>query len=456
MKEIDGSSALLLGYGIEAQSTHRYLKTNYRDLAIGIADRDTTIEPIFETEKTYLGENYLAHLAEFDIIVRSPGVPLKTPELQQAMAEGARLTSAVNIFFSECPGVVVGVTGTKGKSTASALIESILSKKYKDVRLVGNIGKPALDYLPNSNGESIFVAELSSYQLEDIRYSPPYAVLLDIKQEHLDHHGSFEEYVKAKQKIVEHQGKDGHVIFNKDDDFNKSLVQSIESQRVTFSTEDNGEASTYVKNGKIYCRFSVANSEKTIEIMNVSDISLLGKGNLQNVLAAITVGMLFDVLPSDIRRAVKEFKALDHRLQYIGEKNGIRFYDDSLATIPEAVINALEALGQDVTTLIAGGFDRGISFEEFGEYLACSGLQNLILFPTTGDKIWTEVEQHKKEKKLPQKFYVHTMKEAVEIALANTPPGKICLLSPASPSFGIFKDYADRGNQFKGLLGLGD
>ena len=214
MKELDGSSILLLGYGREGKSTHTYLHNNHPNKSVSIADKNTAIEPIMKPEKLYLGDNYLAHLSEFDVIVRSPGIPARTPELQKAMADGKKVTSEMNIFFDECPSVVVGITGTKGKSTTSSLITSILSQKYQDVRLVGNIGTPALDQLPKANGDSIFVAELSSYQLEDIRFSPIYAVLLGIEEEHLDHHGSFDAYKQAKRKILEYQDENGYVIFN--------------------------------------------------------------------------------------------------------------------------------------------------------------------------------------------------------------------------------------------------
>lgn len=454
MKEIDGSSALLLGYGREGKSSHAYLHDHYPNVAIGIADKNIGIIPLFEPEQIFLGDEYLNHMAEFDVIVRSPGVPSSTPELQQAVKEGRKITSETNIFFSECPGVVVGVTGTKGKSTTSSLITHILAQQYPDVRLVGNIGKPALDHLSKATSDTIFVAELSSYQLEDIGYSPKYAVMLGINQEHLDHHGSFNDYIKAKQRIVGNQEQDDYVIFNEENNLNKSLIDSAKSQRITFSTNSQDQVRVYVRNGSIYYR-NESGTQEDIEIMPLSELPLLGRGNLENVLAAITVSTLFDVSPEDIRKAIREFEPLQHRLEYIGEKNGIHFYDDSLATIPEAAINALDALGSDVETLIAGGFDRGISFEVLGKYIAAvSELKNLILFPTTGEKIWNAVENNRKERSLPDRFDVSIMEDAVAIALAHTSPGKICLLSPASPSFGIFKDYADRGDQFKKLLGL--
>lgn len=454
MKEIVGSSVLLLGYGREGQSTHKYIRSKYPDKSIGIADKNPGIKPLFEAERVYVGEEYLAHLSEFDVIVRSPGIPANTPELKQAVVDGKKVTSETNIFFSECPAIVVGVTGTKGKSTTSSLIASILGEQYDDVRLVGNIGKPALDQLPNTTKDSIFVMELSSYQLEDIRFSPQYAVMLGIKQEHLDHHGSFDAYIQAKKKIVEYQGEEEYVIFNSNNDVNRSLLEHTESKKVTFATDDHSKAATNVRDGKIYYKSESFVSSGEIEIMDISEIPLLGKGNLENVLAAVTVGMLFGVPPDLIKKAVKEFKTLDHRLQYVGEKNGIRFYDDSLATIPEATINAMEAFGEDVETLIAGGYDRGIDFSKLGAYLSKrKGLKTLILFPTTGEHIWKAIlDASTENESLPTKYNVKSMEEAVGIAFDNTSAGKTCLLSPASASFGLFKDYADRGDRFKNAV----
>lgn len=438
----------MLGYGREGKSTHAYLIENHPEKRIGIADKNPDVTVDLPAEEIYLGEDWLSHLESFDVIVRSPGIPFKLPELQRAIEGGKKVTSETNIFFSECPGLVIGITGTKGKSTTSALISDILKRGYDDVRLLGNIGNPPLDGLPEATEKTLFVLELSSYQLEDARYSPSYAVVLGIKQEHLDRYGTFKNYVAAKTNVVRHQKVEDYVIYNDDDPSVEPLTNSTSAIHVTFSMKD-GNSTTNIRGGKIYYHFEGIDTE----IMDISEIRLLGKGNLENVLAAITVGMLFNVDPKLIKEAVKEFKSLEHRIEYVGEKNGIRFYDDSIATIPEAAINAIDAFGQDVETLIAGGFDRGIDFSSFGEFLANHPhIKNLILFPDTGVKIWKALTKYLGDRKMPQRFDVSTMREAIAIALESTSPGKICLLSPASPSFGIFRDFIDRGNQFKSSL----
>lgn len=441
MKELDGQSALILGYGREGKSVHRFIRATLPEVRVGIADEER-VEPEEEGARLHFGESYLGNLSDYDIVIRSPGISFFAPEIQEAIREGKKVTSGTNIFFSECPGTIVGVTGTKGKSTTSTLISHILRTTYPDTRLVGNIGKPALDHLTGASDETLFVAELSSHQLEDARYSPQIAVVLAIVPEHLSRHGSFEAYVEAKTNIVRFQKPEDTVIFNPNHAVTKNLVETSAGRKFRYSI-DSSDVDCFVRDGKIFVEGD--------EVMSVAEIPLLGRGNLENVLAAVAVGRIMGVDLPKIRAALKEFKALPHRLEYVGEKNGIVFYNDSLATIPEATINALESLGENVETLIVGGYDRGLDFSKLGKYLAKrSGLRSLILFPTTGEKIWQAIQNQMKTTRL-QKFNVDSMEEGVRIALENTSSGKICLLSPASASFGIFKDYEDRGNQFKNL-----
>ncbi len=418
MNEIVGEKVLIAGYGVEGQSTHKYLRENFPQLKIGIADKQQ-VEPQLPADLgVFSGENYLDKLDGFDTIIRSPGI--SPSQLKNFIGQ---VTSATNIFFSKVLGKTIGVTGTKGKSTTATLIAQVLKKQYSDVRLVGNIGNPSLLELKNSNRETFFVIELSSQQLEDVNYSPHIAVLLAIYPEHLNAHGNFENYMAAKARLVKFQKPTDYVIFNPDNEVIKTIVQTTRSQKIEFVKD--------------------IDQEKT---------HLPGPGNRENLRAAITVGNLLGIQPEKTQEALAEFKGLPHRLEFVGEENGVKFYNDSLSTIPEALINAMEALGSDVETVIAGGYDRGLDFINLGEYLANKpGFKNLILFPTTGEKIW-EAVKNANPQTIINKFDVESMEEAVKIAFEKTSPGKICLLSPASPSFGIFKDYADRGNQFKNLV----
>lgn len=389
--EIKGNNILLLGYGRENQSAERFLRKSYPNLSISIRDKKDNC-------------NYLENLQMYDAVVRTPGIP---PEKINA----PYVTTAVNIFFSLSPGVTIAVTGTKGKSTTSALITDILKQKYKDVRLVGNIGNPMLDHIDAATKETIFVVELSSHQLSDIKYSPHVAVVLNIFPEHLDYYSSFEEYVAAKSNIVAFQTNKDLVVYDGLNKWASEIAQKSKGKKI-----------------------AVVQTEKD-----------------RNVEAALAVADIFTV-PGDLAlQAVAAFKPLAHRLEFVGEFKGIKFYNDSLATVPEATIYALGALGEGVSTLIAGGFDRGLDYSELGKFLAKrDSLKNLILFPDTGEKIQKAVlSADPNHLSLIAYHLSPTMEDAVSFAYGHTPPGKICLLSPAAASFNMFRDYADRGEQFK-------
>lgn len=448
MEEIIGSSILIVGYGLEGKSIHQYLHKHYPTKKIGIADQKE-IKPIIElpADQLYFSKDYLQNIHQYDLIIKSAGIPPGLPELQKYIKSGKRITTETNIFFSKCPGKIVGVTGTKGKSTTSSLISTILSQKYTDVRLVGNIGRPALDYLEGSDSGTIFVMEISSYQLEDIHYSPHIAVLLAVFQEHLNYHGNLLKYIKAKSNIFKYQTLQDSIIFNPSHKVVSEIVSKSETKKFKYSLYPREDAVCYLKEKDIIVR---TKHGETKAVLKRNEIPLLGEGNLENTIAAITTGILFKVPLTKIRTAVLNFKSLEHRLELVGEYNGIRFYNDSLATIPEATINALKALGNDVETLIVGGYDRGIDFSKLGLYLGKSQLKSLIVFSPSGQRIWGEIVKSFLKKELNLKKYeASSMEEAIRIAFETTLPGKICLLSPASSSFGLFRDYQERGELFK-------
>lgn len=393
--EIQGSRILIVGYGREGKSVHAWLKQHYPDAKITIADKKTD------------GDGYLDHIAEYDTVIRSPGVPARL------LAKARHVTTATNIFFSLVVGKTIGVTGTKGKSTTSSLIAHILKTHFSDVRLVGNIGIPMLDHLEGASADTVFVIELSSHQLEDIRYSPHVAVILNIVPEHLDYYPDFDSYKRAKANIVQYQEPSDVVIYG----------TSVEA-------------------------LAAGSRGQKIPIVDVPlpDSSLLG--NKENKMAALSVAHAFDVSEEHIKQAFATFSPLPHRLELVGEFGGITFYNDSLATIPEAAIHALATFGDRVGTLIAGGYDRHIDFTALGAYLATHPVDTLILFPDTGEKIWAAIMAANPDTTI-QKYGVSSMEDAVKLAYTHTLSGKICLLSPASASYNLFRDYADRGDQFR-------
>jgi UDP-N-acetylmuramoyl-L-alanine---L-glutamate ligase len=423
LEELKNKKILIVGRGIEGNATYKYLKKKLLNCVIDIVDQKD-------------GVNYLDQQAKYDIAVKSPGVKselLKIP-----------YTTATNIFLVNAKAKVIGITGTKGKSTTSTLIYEMLKKQELNVYLGGNIGQSPLDFIDNLDEDSWTVLEMSSYQLSDSKFSPHIAVVLMISSEHLDYHKTQEAYVAAKRNILKFQTSQDFAVINKD------YLASHESDVYTLAKIFQVSREREVGNG-CFVKDEIAwfsRDEKKEKIIETNKIKLLGLHNLENVCSASCAAILAGASIKNIAQVLEEFGGLEHRLEFVGEKNGVTFYNDSLATIPEAAIEAMEAL-PDAETLIAGGHDRGLDYSILGQYLNKGQIKTLILFPPSGVRIWEEVCKSTSEGNRPEKFEVKTMEQAVRIAAAETTPGKIALLSPASASFGIFKDYKDRGDQFK-------
>ncbi|MCH7804356.1 MAG: UDP-N-acetylmuramoyl-L-alanine--D-glutamate ligase, partial [Acidobacteria bacterium] len=312
--------------------------------------------------------------------------------------------------------------------------------------LAGNIGEPPLPHLSAVSGNTFFICELSSHQLDRLCSSPHIAVLLNIVPEHLDYYEGFSEYTAAKENITRFQNDSDFFVYNADFPLPRTIASRTRARLVPFSAKGPVQSGGYVRDGTIV--FAQKGTEE--EILSCSEIPLLGSFNVQNVLAATVVGRLLGVPAHTIRSAVRAFRALPHRLELVGTYGGIEFYDDSLATAPEACLVALETLGSDVQTLILGGHERNLDFSELGKRLVSSTVDVLILFPPTGKRIWDSVISNRSpETQVPKAFFVDTMEEAVRLAFEHTQPGKICLLAPASASFGSFRDYLDRADSFK-------
>lgn len=396
---------LILGFAREGRDVLKFLRAHFPEKVFGIADQKTSLPNLPKKRiRVHLGKNYLKALRQYDVVVRSPGVPIRM--LSPLLKKGQQLTSETDLFFSVCQGTIVGITGTKGKSTTASLIYSILKKGGKKAKLVGNIGRPALGFLARQSPQDIFVFELSSAQLEGLKQSPHVAVLLNVYAEHLNHHGSFAKYVRAKANIARHQSRGDFFIYNRESKIASRIAKLSKARKIPFSPKSN-------------------------------------PGFLAPLEPAILVGRLFGVAEGTIKDAMYAFKPLSHRLEYIGTFKGICFVNDSLATIPEATMGALDLMGNQAATLIAGGYDRGVNMNKLAKRIEKSPLQTLILFPDTGKKILYALK-----KKPKNVFEVKTMKEAVRLCYGHTPKGKTCLLSPAASSFNLFKDYEDRGNQF--------
>jgi UDP-N-acetylmuramoylalanine--D-glutamate ligase len=423
LEELKNKKILVVGAGVEGNAVEKYLRLHLRGVRLNIIDQKD-------------GENYLDSQKNYDIAVKSPGVKAELLTIPYA--------TPTNIFMSNAKGKVIGITGTKGKSTTTTLIYKMLEKQGLDAYLGGNIGQSPLDFIDNLNDNSWTILEMSSFQLGDLKISPHIAVVLMITSEHLDYHKTFENYIDAKRNILRFQKESDFAVINKDYPASHESDINTIGQIFRVSRESEVGNGCFVEGETVWFN---RNGEK-VKIIETGKIKLLGKHNLENVCAASCAAILAGVSIPNVAKVLEEFGGLEHRLEYVGEKNGVIFYNDSLATIPEAAIEAMEAL-PDTETLIAGGHDRGLSYSSLGQYLNKGQIKTLILFPSSGTRIWEEVCKTTSEEGRPEKFDVKTMGQAVRIATAETTPGKIVLLSPASASFGIFKDYKDRGNQFK-------
>src|SRR5215471_10913921 len=440
LEDLEQQSILILGFGTEGQATYNFLRKRWPTKPLSVADQRKIDEFPDEVARRVqddpalmlnLGPRYLDSADGYNctVIIKTPGIPASTEAILRACKVGCKLTSHSQIFLSNYPREkVIGVTGTKGKSTTTALIHHILICSGIPAELVGNIGQPPLARIDAVSNDTYFVHEFSSHQLAEIETSPHIAVLLNIVPEHLDYYATFAEYAAAKENITKFQTADDFLIFAADHPVPSSIARRTKAALRPFSMSDPIES-----------------------VIPASEIPLAGQFNLENVRAAIEAALLCGVSPASMKEAIRTFKPLPHRLEPVGTYRGIAFYDDSIATVPDATLAALDALGSSVQTLILGGHERNLDFSEFGKRLPAN-VQTVILFPPTGVRIWQAIETHSSNASLPEAFFVREMEQAVRIAYQKTEQGRICLLSPASPSFGSFKDYRERGDLFKAFV----
>lgn len=443
---------LLLGAGREGASTYRFLRSRYPNLDIVVADQsaveklDMDFVAALNTDARatlITGDDAFSAALRYDLVIKSPGIPPHQPPLVAAQARGTQFISNTQLFFELVPRQnIIAITGTKGKSTTASMIHHVLSQHLADVRLLGNIGVPPLGALESAtiNEHTHFVIEMSSYQLHNFPYSPHVAVLQNIVPEHLTWHGTFEAYVDAKTNITRHQTPNDWLIFNADGDQSVRVAASTNAQTVGFGLQ--------------YGDCTRHHEQLVLEkeaIIAVADIPLRGEFNLLNVMPAIILGRHVGMTAEQIAAAMRVFKPLAHRLEYVATVNGVDYYDDSLATVPEATVAALQGFSPQPIILIAGGHDRGVDYTPLAHGILTAKVRHLILFPTTGDRIAAALHDLAPDQ-LPTIHHITTMAAAVQMAAGVARAGDVVLMSPASASFNLFRDYADRSRQFKDAI----
>lgn len=430
---------LLLGFGLEGKSTYHFIRSCDLDIKIGISDMNQITDFDVLNDKNvvlYSGDDYLSACQDYDIIIKGPGVIIKE-YLDSKIKE--KITCQTDLFLKFCTNKTIGITGTKGKSTTSSLLYHILKNLCNDVVFMGNIGVPCFDILDELTDDTICVLELGCHQLEYMKNSPHISVILNIYEEHLDHYISMDAYVDAKKNIYLHQKKEDYVLLG-DFPYLKDF-SCCPGHVLSYEKKENRDC-FFLDKDNYYIRFS--NKDILIPISDIST-NLKGNHNLYNILVCLTI---VEILNLDLEKAIfyiSSFKGLPHRLEYVGTYDSISFYDDSIATSIPSVIYAVEAL-KEVNTIIIGGMDRGLDYAPLVEYLNSSNVENIILLPATSTRISELFSGINSSKK---RYIVSNMKEAVRIAKVETKKNKICLLSPAAASYGFYKNFEERGNDFR-------
>ena len=416
---------LILGLGREGRSTLEILKKI--PCTIGISDKNLTVTDDIKDYELYSGENYLDCIDNFDIIMKSPGIALFNDVSEETKA---KITSQTDLLLRFCKNIIIGITGTKGKSTTSSLTCHILKNCGMDAILIGNIGIPPLERIEDFKENTIIVCEMSCHQLEYVKASPDIAVLLNVFEEHLDHYVDFNAYKSAKENIYKYQSERDTLIINKN-----NLKDGIKSETVTASLTNN--ADICLNENRLII------GKKSFDTANIRT-RLIGRHNLYNIGIAVYIAEKMGCRDNDIFEAVSTFSGLTHRLEEIGVFGGVHYINDSISTCPSTAIAAVNAFGK-TDTLIIGGMDRGIDYTELINFVNQSDIDNIILLPDSGYRIFDRLDGGKRNI-----LKASDMEEAVKTAKSITKYR--CILSPAAASYGFYKNFEERGEHFRKLV----
>lgn len=415
----------IAGYGLEGKSNYEYFASRGD---ITIVDERETVDDLPAGVPTILGAGAFDKLAGFDIVVRSPGLsPYK-------IITDGQIWSATNEFFARCTTPIIGVTGSKGKGTTASLIASILRAAGKSVELIGNIGVPALGALERANQADIVVYELSSFQLWDLEKSPQTAVVLMIEADHLDVHADMQDYVQAKANIARHQQDADLLVVHATNQYSQAIATQSAARIVTYPSAE----AAHVRGDAFWYG--------DVLLCETSALHLPGFHNLDNACAAIDACWPLVQDGAIIAQGLSAFTGLPHRLKFVRETAGVRYYDDSIATTPGSAIAALMAFDAP-KVLILGGSDKGASYDQLADVIAgCKTIRAIVAIGQTGERIATLLDDRGVNG--VKRIAAQTMSEIVQAAADLAQSGDVVILSPASASFDMFKSYADRGDQF--------
>lgn len=444
--KIEEQKVLVVGTGISGIAAAELLQSKNVDTVLFDGNKELDVNKLYEKAPKLkgmpiiLGELTEEQMHEFGVAVLSPGVPTDLPMVERLRAQNVAIWGEIELAYYFGKGRLIAITGTNGKTTTTALTGAIMKNYYKDVRIVGNIGIPYTSEAATMTDDTVTVAEISSFQLETIHdFCPEVSAILNITEDHLNRHHTMECYIKTKEDITRNQTKDQVCVLNYEDEVLRSFGESAPAKVVYFSSHRKLDNGFYLEGEDIYY---AVDGQRT-HVINVNELNLLGRHNYENVMAACAMSVNFGVPMDKIVEVLKTFQAVEHRIEYVTEKRGVKFYNDSKGTNPDAAIQGIRAMNRP-TFLIGGGYDKQSEYDEWIE--AFDGkVKKLVLIGQTAEKIENCAHRHG----FMDTVRKDTFEEAIQYCYDNAKSGDAVLLSPACASWGMFPNYEERGRIFK-------
>ena len=451
-RSLKNKNVAIIGLGVSNMPLLSYMKDKKANVTIFAETDENKIDKnILNTINKYkyetsFGKDALSKLKNFDIIFRSPSCLPTRKELVEEKQRGAIVTTEIEMLMKLAPCKIIGITGSDGKTTTTSLVYSILKKAGYKTYLGGNIGFPIFTKLDEITPEDVIVLELSSFQLMGMEQSPNIGVITNITPNHLNIHKDYQEYIDAKKNIFKYQQESDIVVLNYDNEITRKCIKEANSKVVLFSGKEK------IENGFIVDNNTIKQCEDGVRkhILDTSEVLLRGEHNYENIATALATTKTLVNMDTAIQ-AVKEFKAVEHRLEFVKEINGSKWYNDSVSSSPTRTIAGLNSFSEDII-LIAGGYDKNLDYTPIAKPIL-DKVKTLILSGQTSGKIFEAVKrEEEKEEKNIDIYMCETLEETVNLAKKLSKPGEVVLFSPASASFDLFKNFADRGEKFKNLV----
>ncbi len=447
--EILNKNFLVVGTGKSGIAAVELLKEKKCNLRLYDGNENLNIEelkqthPILQDVEIFCGDPNEEYMEAADILVLSPGVPTDLEFVEKMRAKGKQIWGEIELAYAFSKGRVIAITGTNGKTTTTTLVGEIMKAHFAHVDVVGNIGIPYTQVVSGQREDTITVAEVSSFQLETVEtFHPVVSAILNITPDHLNRHHTMKNYIGAKERVCLNQTKDDVCVLNYDNEYTREFRDNCNANTIVFSSKAELEEGYFYKEGSIYRAQGGLNTE----IMKTTEMNLVGLCNIENVMAALAIAEAMQVPLETALQVIRQFKAVEHRIEFVATKKGVDYYNDSKGTNPDAAIQGIKAMSKP-TLLIGGGYDKG---SEYDEWIECfdNKVKLLVLVGATREKIAECAKKHG----ITNVVLADTFEEAMNICIDKAEPGDAVLLSPACASWGMFKCYEERGEVFKKIV----